>query len=62
MLKHVHFEVFGQLEGEIAFNTAISFVFSLHFHGIFLVQLVLLLSIRPQGCGITETAKTILKL
>ena len=41
MLKHVHFEVFGHLEGEIAVNTWVRFVFNLHFHGVIWVQLVL---------------------
>ena len=42
MLNLVCFEVFGIVEGEIALNTRIRFVFSLQFHGRFLNQLVLL--------------------
>ena len=42
MLNLVCFEVFGIVEGEIALNTRIRFVFSLQFQGRFLNQLVLL--------------------
>ena len=42
MLKHVRFEVFGHLEGEIALNTQVRFVFVLHLNCVILVQLVLL--------------------
>ena len=40
MLKHVSFEVFGHLEGEIALGTRVRFSFSLNC--VILVQLVLL--------------------
>ena len=44
MLKQVPVEVFGHLEGEIAL-----IFFSLHFHDMISVQLVLLRSIREQS-------------
>ena len=43
MPKHVRSEVFDHLEGEVALNTRVKFVFCLHFHGLFLVQIMLLL-------------------
>ena len=42
MLKHVHFEVFGHLEGEIAQNTVVRFFCYLYIHLKKSVQLVLL--------------------
>ena len=43
MLKHVLFEVLRHRKGEIAPNTRVRFVFSLHFHGgVFFVHCVLL--------------------
>ena len=50
VLKHVHVEVFGHLEGEILLNTGVRFVFSFSFNCVILVQLVLL----NQSCNKVE--------
>ena len=55
----MRFKVIGHLEGEIALITQETFVFSLHFHGLFFVQLLLFLINQATKLGITEchTAK-----
>ena len=57
MLKHVNFKVFGHLEGEIALNTGEWFVFSLHFHRLFFVQLMLFDQSGNRFWGKLETAE-----
>ena len=41
MLKHVRFEVFGIVEGETALITGMRCVFTLYFHGLILLELVI---------------------
>ena len=47
MLKLRHLEVFDRLEGEVAQNAGVRFVFSMNFHR----------SERQQNCQLTEDKK-----